>query len=226
MSWHPSILNIVAKSPFKGLQKHMSIVTHCALELPLFFQATLEQRWAQAETLLDTITQLENKADELKMQLRLNLHKDLFLPVSRTDMLKLISTQDTVANKTRDIAGLMFGRKMIIPPPLTDQFIEYVQLSVDACCLADNTIKQLHAIIESGFGGNIIEVVEKMITQLNEKEHHSDQVQIRFRQELFDLEATLPPITVMFLYRIVEDIGTLANCAQNIGEQLLLMVAH
>ncbi len=38
----------------------------------------------------------------------------------RTDLLDLISVQDKVANKAKDISGLMLGRQMTIPAVLAE----------------------------------------------------------------------------------------------------------
>ena len=48
-----------------------------------------------------------------------------------------------------------------------------------------------------------VELVENMIKKLNKIEHETDEIQIKLRQDLFDIEKELPPIEVMFLYKII-----------------------
>ena len=59
------------------------------------------------------VRELESKADAIKRKVRIKLHRNLFLPVARTDLLSLLVTQDNLANQTKDVIGLMIGRKMV-----------------------------------------------------------------------------------------------------------------
>jgi len=64
-----------------------------------------------------------------------------------------------------------------------------------------------------------------MINELDAIEHDTDQLQISLRSTLFALEARLAPIDVMFLYRIIEEVGALADRAQQVGSRLQLLMA-
>ena len=86
------------RSPFQPLLAHIVKAQECADQLLPFFEATLAGDWEEAARVRETITRLEHEADELKTELRLNLPNTLFLPVSRTDLLELISVQDKMAN--------------------------------------------------------------------------------------------------------------------------------
>jgi len=43
---------------------------------------------------------------------------------------------------------------------------------------------------------------------------------------LFDIEKQLPPIDVMFLYRIIELTGDIGDMAERVGRRLELMLAR
>ncbi|WP_410969978.1 DUF47 family protein, partial [Salmonella sp. SAL4458] len=91
---------------------------------------------------------------------RMHLPKSLFLPVPRSDLLELLSVQDKVANRAKDIAGLMLGRRMRIPLPLQGQMLAYVQRSVDASAQALRVVNELNELLETGFGGRETSLVE------------------------------------------------------------------
>ena len=110
MSLGSSIAGLFGRSPIKPLQQHYDTVHECACTLAQFFDAVIAGDWDKARTLRKQVAELENQADELKKEFRLNLPKSLFLPMPRTDLLELISVQDKVANKAKDISGLMLGR--------------------------------------------------------------------------------------------------------------------
>ena len=66
--------------------------------------------------------------------------------------------------------------------------------------------------------------MEKIISTLDSLEAESDSSEITVRRQLFDIEKDLPPIDVMFLYDIINEIGKLADRAQQVGHRLALIV--
>lgn len=226
MPRHASIFSMFGRSPIGSLEEHMAKVHACAEALLPFFEAVLAEDWGRAEQLQTHISHLEHQADELKKDLRLHLPKSLFLPVPRSDLLELLTIQDLVANKAKDIAGLMLGRKMTIPPSLAVQITHYLQRSIDASAQAERAIDELDDLLETGFQGSEVKLVEGMIHELDRIEHDTDEMQIKIRRALFALENDLPPVHIMFLYKIIEWIGDLADRAQQVGERMQLLLAR
>src|SRR5438874_135524 len=109
-------LNLFGRSPVRPLEAHMSKVAVCVTALRPFFDAVFANDWLAADASRETIAQLEHEADILKRDLRLHLPKGLFLPVSRSDLLSLLTVQDRLANCAKDIAGIVLGRRMLFPP--------------------------------------------------------------------------------------------------------------
>lgn len=219
-------LNMFGRSPIRPLEEHMSKVHACVSVLDPFFVAVLAQNWTQAEKIQQDVVRLENEADDMKRDLRLHLPKGLFLPVSRSDLLSLLNVQDRLANKAKDIAGMVLGRKMIFPETLTAHFFDFLQRCIEAVKQADTAIHELDELLETGFSGSEIKVVESMLNQLSRIERDTDDKQIRLRQLMFELENTLPPVNVMFLYKIIEWTGELADRAREVGDRLQILLAN
>ena len=127
-----TISSLFGSSPVKPLQTHMASVIECVEQLVPFFEAALEQDWKAAKKEQKNISKLENTADRLKRQLRMQLPKSLFMPVSRRDLLEVLTMQDKVANRAKDIAGLITGRKMEFPEKVSDQLMSFVERAIDA----------------------------------------------------------------------------------------------
>lgn len=219
------ILAMFARSPIKPLQQHMESAHACATFLLPFFNSVLAEDWEKARAIYNQISSSEHDADDLKMEIRLHLPKGLFLPVPRMDILELLSKQELIANTAKDIAGIVIGRKMKIPNALADLFLKYLQRSIDASVQAQKSINELDELLESGFRGREVTFVENLIAELNKIEHDTDEIQIQVREELFAIEKTLQPIDVMFLYKIIETIGELSDCAQQVGSRLRMLTA-
>lgn len=212
-------------SPVRPLQQHMAKVHACVAELVPFFEAVIAHDLERVGAVQEKIVSLENEADVLKKELRLHLPKDMFLPVSRGDLLDLLTVQDSLANKAKDIAGLMLGRKMTLPDSMGAHFIEFVKRNVDASEQAQKAINELDELVETGFRGGEVNLVNTLIKTLNGIENDTDILQIDIRRMLFAIERDLPPIDVMFIYQITQWIGDIADLAQRVGSRLQLMLA-
>lgn len=219
-------LNMFGRSPIRPLEEHMAKVNACVEQLAPFFNAVLVQDWQTVETLQHGISLLENEADDMKRDLRLHLPKGLFMPVSRSDLLELLSVQDRLANKAKDIAGIVLGRKMVFLPAIADLFLQFLHRCIAASQQANTAIHELDELLETSFSGNEIKLVEGMIAKLAHIERETDKLQIQLRNIVFALEAELPPIDVMFIYKIIEWTGDLADRAQDIGDRLQILLAR
>lgn len=225
MAFQSGILGMFARSPFKPLQKHMDKAYDCVVLLEPFLQSVIQGDWDKAAELRDQIGQLEHDADRVKMDFRQHLPKNLFLPVPRNDLLQLMSKQEDLPNLAKDITGLMLGRRMKIPNALAQDFAAFLRCSVEATEQAKTTISELDELLESGFRGQEVNIVEKMLNKLNQLEHDSDDLQIKLRQKLFDIEPELEPVDIVFLYKVIDYIGSLADVAQDTGGRLRMLTA-
>jgi len=221
-----SILGVFAKSPLKPLEKHIRMVAKCSQQLVPFFEAVTEENWSTAGKIRTKISKYERDADDLKRQLRLELPGGLFMPVDRADLLELLSQQDKIANKAKDIAGRILGRKLILPEVLHEEFKQYVKRCIDAIEKAAEAINELDDLLETGFRGREVEYVEKMIRQLDNIEDDTDALQITIRKNLLAIEDDLKPVDVMFLYQIIDWVGDLADLAERVGARLEILLAR
>lgn len=221
-----NIFNMFGPSPIKPIEQHIHKSYHCAKLLHPLFESILKQDWDTANTIKANITKLEREADLIKRDLRLHLPTGLFLPVARTDLLELLSAQDHIANKAQDIAGLVIGRQMLIPETLHDLLMIFLSRCLDAAKMACKAINELDELLETGFRGNEVNIVEDMILTLDEIEHDCDEQLSTIRHHIFQLEKEMPAIDVFFLYKLVQWIGDLADCAQIVGGRLQILIAR
>jgi len=217
---------IFGKSPVGPLQEHMDTCYQCAKELNSFFGHVVDNDWDGATKSRERIVQLENDADALKKQIRSDLPKSLFMPVPREDLLELLLVQDRIANRVRDVSGIVLGRRMQLPQAIQPRFQEFVARNIDAAKQARKSIRELDELYETGFRGAEATLVEELVDGLDQIENDTDALQVSLRAEIFAIEKDMPPVDVMFLYRIVELIGDVADMAERIGRRLELLLSH
>ncbi|NBI40965.1 TIGR00153 family protein [[Haemophilus] felis] len=221
-----NILGLFAQSPLKPLQKHSQKVTECCNLLVPFFEATFTNEWDKAEEVRAQISDYERRADALKREIRLKLPRGLFMPIDRTDLLELVTQQDKLANYAKDISGRMIGRQFAIPREMQADFERYLKRCLDATLQANRVIDEIEQLLETGFKGREVDLVNRMINELDSIEDDTDQMQIKLRKMLLQIETRFNPIDVMFLYKILEWVGVLADQAQRVGSRIELMLAR
>lgn len=220
------LANIFGSSPVRPLEKHIDVAYRCTKNLTGFFDAVVADDWDRAGVARDAIYDLEHKADDLKKEIRLHLPKSLFMPVPREDLLELLLVQDKIANRTKDVSGLVLGRRMQIPDPIAEMFLEFVKRNVAAAKQARKSVRELDELFTTGFRGAEVTLVSALIEELDTIETETDELQAELRGALFKIESTLDPVNVMFLYRVIELTGEIADMAERVGRRLELLLSH
>jgi predicted phosphate transport protein (TIGR00153 family) len=220
------LASIFGSSPVMPLEKHVNIAFKAVKSLGAFFDAVIDDDWDTASTLRDKINELEHEADDLKKEIRLHLPKSLFMPVPREDLLELLLVQDKMANLAKDISGVVVGRKMTIPDSITGQFVEFVERNVDAARQARKSVRELDELFTSGFRGAEAQLVEALVEELDRIETDTDDKQADLRWNLYKVEKELDPVDVIFLYKVIEMTGEVADMAERVGRRLELLLSH
>jgi predicted phosphate transport protein (TIGR00153 family) len=220
------LANIFGSSPVQPLEKHVNIAYRCAKQLHEFFAAAIAGDWVRAQKFRNEIERLEHKADDMKKNIRLNLPKSLFMPVPREDLLELLLVQDKIANRTKDVSGLVLGRKLQIPPQIADQFLEFVDRNIDAAKQARKSVRELDELFTVGFRGAEVDLVTALIEELDKIETDTDDKQAELRGSLFAIEKSLDPIDAIFMYQVIELTGEIADMAERVGRRLELLLSH
>ena len=219
-----NISSLFGKSPISPLQQHMKKVHSCIKEFGVFAKATNAENWEKAQAAQISIAQKEHKADKLKKKLRMNLPSTFMMPFSRRDLLDVLLIQDSIANITKDLAGLMMTRRMVFPKEFAEDFIDLTGLCIKTSAAALVAINELDELLETAFSSRERKIVDQMIKKINELEHDTDIAQSEIREKLFALESSLAPVDVMFYYRAIEWLGETADAAQKVGSRFEVML--
>ena len=224
MNRKDNITSLFGKSPISPLQKHMKQAHSCLKEFRVFAKAANSQDWEKAQIAHIYIGKKEQKADVLKKKLRMNLPSTFMMPFSRRDLLDVLLIQDSIANITKDLAGLMMSRKMVFPKEFANDFLDLSKLCIKTSAAALDAINELDELLETAFSSRERKIVDTMIKKVNELEHETDVAQELIRNKLYLLEASLPPVDVMFYYRAIEWLGETADAAQKVGSRFEVML--
>jgi hypothetical protein len=220
------ISDLIKKSPFGPIQKHMDKAKASVDELIIFLESVINMEWEKAIQSRKKIVDLEHQADALKAETRGLVPKSIFLSVPREDVLELVKRTDEIPNTVKGISGLMIGRRMEVPSQISTTFMQFASEAAEICKVASNATNHIDELFQFAFGGNAADEMQKLIRQLDTLEDHCDETEIMLRSQLFAIERDLPPIDVMFLYSVINKIGELADIAEQVGHRISLIASR
>ncbi|MEN8199594.1 MAG: TIGR00153 family protein [Thermodesulfobacteriota bacterium] len=219
------LAGLLRKSPFKPIQEHMRIVFSCATLLPGLFDTLYMKDQNGLAVIAEQINVAESKADAIKAEYRHNMPKTLLLPVDRKDLLSLINEQDGVADSVERIAQILVSRDMVVPDAIKAGFDELLEGTMEILTQAKNMIEELDELVHVGFSGKEHDRVAEMIKVVRKEEHNIDQIVQTVNRTLFTVEKDLDPVSVIFWYKIIEEVGNLSDRAENMADRLLLFLS-
>ena len=218
------ITKLFGQSPFEPLYQHMLKVKECVdLVRPLMDSFLADDR-AEVDKIAAKIFKAEHDADLVKKEIRNNLPKGLFLPVNRGDMLNYLKEQDKIADSAEDLAALITLRKMRVPQELKEDLKKLVDRVLVTCETAMTVSSEVKILAETSFGGAEAEKVMNIIEQLKTDEFEADKAQMRLAKKMFLIEKKLDPVSIMMWMNIFKELGSLANHAENLGDNFRMML--
>ena len=218
------ISKLFGKSPFEPLYQHMLKVKACVDLVRPLMDAFLKGEEEKVKDVAKKIFKAEHDADIVKKDIRSNLPKSIFLPVARGDILRFLKEQDHIADSAEDLAALLILRKTIVPEELKAELKDFVDKVLETYEVAMTVSSEIKLLAETSFGGEEAHKVMELIEQLKVKEWEADKAQMTVAKKMFSIEKKLDPVSVMMWMHIFKELGTLANHAENAGDQMRLML--
>jgi hypothetical protein len=218
------ISKLFGKSPFEPLHQHMLKVKACVGLVRPLMDAFLKGEQEKVKDVARKIFKAEHDADIVKKEIRSRLPKSILLPVARGDILRFLKEQDNIADSAEDLAALLILRKTTVPEELTEKLKNFVDKVLETYEVAMTVSSEIKLLAETSFGGEEAHKVMELIEQLKLKEWEADKAQMTAAKKMFSIEKKLDPVSVMMWMHIFRELGTLANHAENAGDQMRLML--
>jgi len=218
------ISKLFGKSPFEPLHQHMLKVKACVGLVRPLMDAFLKGEQEKVKDVAKKIFKAEHDADIVKKEIRSRLPKSILLPVARGDILRFLKEQDNIADSAEDLAALLILRKTTVPEELKEKLKNFVDKVLETYEAAMTVSSEIKLLAETSFGGEEAHKVMELIEQLKLKEWEADKAQMTAAKKMFSIEKKLDPVSVMMWMHIFKELGTLANHAENAGDQMRLML--
>ena len=219
-----AMARLFGRSPFVPLQLHLDKVADCVEAAFSLLERIREGEDPNVEETAREISKLEHKADLVKNDIRNNLPRGLFLAIDRGQLLEILSLQDSIADKAEDIGILMSLRSAKMLDSLVQPFGEYIKENKDAFHKARDVMRELDALIESGFGGIEATRVVEMVDAVAESEHNCDIMQRKLMKLVLDHEDELSVGHFFVWQRLLHEIAGISNYSEKLANRVRMLL--
>jgi predicted phosphate transport protein (TIGR00153 family) len=212
-------------SPFEPLRFHLKSVMECVRFIVPMFEAIRDGRHGELQNIAKTVFKAEHQADLVKDQIRQTIPKRFFLPVYRGDLLGYLKVQDDMADSVEDIAVLLTLKRLTLPEPLVEPTFEYLVKIEDVCRQTLAISDYFPTLVEADMVGEESERAIEMVAAVEKAEWEADRLQYTLSQKLFALEDQMKATDIFLWFRIIGELGQLANFAEKSGDRLRRMLS-
>jgi len=169
----------------------------------------LENREEDFEKRLETIREVENKADVLRKDIETQLYTQTLIPESRGDVLGILEAMDSIINRGKYTMFEFSIEKPVVPDELKEDLIE----------LAENVVKCVESLVfaSRAFFYEINAVKDHLhLVKFYEKE--ADNLSEKIKRHIFRMDLDL--IRQMQLRYFTHHIDTLADKSEEVADRL------
>ena len=215
-----SIAKVFGRSPFVPLQIHMEKVAQCVALVREIFEPYRQGDMERVRAMAEDLSSLEHEADRLKHDIRNNLPRGLFLPVARTNLLRIVTTQDSIANHAENTGVILTYKQARVFEGFDAAFDRLLDSSVETFELARAIIDELDELLETGFGGAEANNVRALVEKVALREHETDVCQHGLVRDLLAHENAISYGDFFLWTRVIRQISTIADKSESLAVEV------
>lgn len=218
----PILSSLFGESPFAVLEAHGKKVHECVRLLKPLFEHQGKGEFAELEAIADQVFALETEADRARNHLHEMLASKTLMPMRRDDFFNVLEAQDSMADRTEDIAAVLTLRELRLAGPVHDSMVAFLDLVLKNCELAGSVMSRLDLLVESAFSGRDAVTVSRLITELAEREDEVKPQQIALSRQLVANDAGLSPVDTILWLDVVHYLTEVSKAAGRTGNGIRL----
>ncbi len=215
-----TLAKLFAKSPFAPLQKHMQDVNMCIVKVKEIFEALENDDNKSVLKIAKELSKQESRADTTKNELRNHLPSGLFMPISKSALLEILSLQDDIADDCEDIGVLLALKKLTLKDVFKDDFKNFLNKSIETYERIKIILDDFGNLLETSFTGREAERVRSMVNEVALKEHETDLAQRTLLKNIFNNEEHFTQGEFQLWLSILREIRSLSNTSEKLAHRI------
>jgi predicted phosphate transport protein (TIGR00153 family) len=169
----------------------------------------LARRSEQFEERRKQVTELENAADQIRLEVERQLYAETLIPDARGDVLGILENTDEVINTAKETLMLLSVQRPRIPKEFA---VDYLELADHGCQAVQELVMGVRAFFRNA------PTVKDYVHKICFWEKEADKVGERLKRKIFDTDLELA--WKLHLGDFVVHIDTLADKAEDVSERL------
>ncbi len=198
----------------------MEDVNECVNKVKEIFEALEKKDFESISRIAKEISKLEAKADTTKHELRNHLPSSLFMPISKGELLEILSLQDDIADDCEDIGVLLTLKELTMKEVFKDDFKTFLKKNLETYELIKVIIEEFDNLLETSFTGSEAEKVKSMVIKVALKEHEADLSQRQLLKNIFNNEEHFSHAEFQLWLSILREIRTLSNTSEKLAHRI------
>lgn len=218
-----SFISKFITSPFDGLQEHAEKVKECARIFQKSIECILEDRFEDFEQLRKDVDKLESEADAIKRSIREQPLKGSLVAVNRFELFRYLREQDRVLDAIEEsIDWLSFKARAGIPEVLEKDFMLLLEAVMKPIEILSKMLTEAREYFLKPSEEQRVRIKD-IIRTLRQYENESDKVEYAIKDKIFNVLDD--PVAVFHMTRLTENIGSIADYAENAGDMMRAIIA-
>ena len=215
--------NMFMTSPFEGLQEHAEKVKECSWAFQQAIECYFSPKCKTFQEFRAEVTRLESEADAIKRRIRGHIPKRTMTPVSTFLIFRYLKQQDAVLDTVEDtLDWISYRSEKKIPLELEKDFALLVNAVIDPIENLASMVAEAREYFKS-YSEKQRAVVKDIIHTLHQQEHEVDKFEDIIKRKVLNME--IDAVSIIYLVRLTEIIGSIADHAQNTGDMMSAMLS-
>ncbi len=200
--------------------KHAQIVQECVKELNNGLKLLLrEKEEEKSHKILQNVDNLEKEADVLRRKIQKDVSRGELNPSVRQNLSHLVKRMDDVANCCTGVARRIVTIPFIFWEQSSDETIdiilEIMDITVECSVFLDKILIDLLKDREH---------VKEYTTQINQKEHAVDLLNIRLRKSLQDTEYKVNFFTIFTVGNVFDILEAISDSIESVADYIMVLL--
>ncbi|MFH0962822.1 MAG: DUF47 family protein [Planctomycetota bacterium] len=208
-----TIGGLFGRNVFGPIHEHLLKIEQCAYSLRDLLARF--SRGEETKALAAEVRRIEGEADRIKNEARRKMTHSMWSAVERSETIALLGKQDDIADGAAEIARLVEARATRCPTELAgmlEQWTGYISRGVEALTTEvkkayDSSDKPAEGPASAGGGEALWGVLAE--------EEASDRLHQEFLVQLFALERTMDPVSIVLFLEMRKSLQSMTGAIQN-----------
>ena len=194
------------------LTEYLRQTEDMALAMERAIGAYLRQETENFADLFGRINELEHRLDVLRREIEEEIYGRRLLPDTRGDILVLLESMDKIPNRIQSLTREIALQKIQVPE----------QLHASLMKLAERDVKIVHVLTRAARAFlDKPDEVKQDAKDLSYYEHEGDLIEQEAVAIIFD-DQELELAHKLQLHRLIDDLGSICDIAEDVGDRLVI----